>query len=310
MVTWRRGLRPLLALAAIAACGVAPLGPTLGTADPAILGERPSGQPASLGPMPNRAAIGRLLWVPDIDIGFDPQGLALAGERLFVSGYVSDSFARHRGQCRVYRLDPATGRVTRHLRLPAPCGHAGGLAAVGGVLYLADTRTLFAIPLDKPEEVRAFPLGDGVKGGFAASGRDGLWLGGYSETGPSRMLRVDMRRLAALPAGAVLIPQMAAAAVPVPSFAQGAAIGPLGALWVARSDFAWGYLDRLDRASGRLLARYRMPPGIEGLAADEAGGLWAVSEAGTRHPPFRYPYFPLIFHIDPRRLAADRPPDG
>jgi hypothetical protein len=312
MVSRRSALRPLLALAAIAACGISPVGHPVGTADPAILGERPSGLPASLGPMPNRAAIGRMLWVPDIDIGFDPQGLALMRGAIYVSGYVSDSFARHRGRCRIYRLDPNTGSVTGHLRLPVPCGHAGGLAALGDVLYAADTHSLFAIAPDslEAERLRVYPLGDGVKGAFAAADQGALWLGSYNETGQGRILRYDAPRLAALQDGTVLTPQMASAALPVPSFAQGAAIGPEGALWVARSDFAWGYLDRLDRATGKVIAHYKAPPGIEGIVPDGQGGLWAVSEAGARHPPFRYPFFPLIFHIDPRRLEADRLPDG
>jgi hypothetical protein len=311
MVSWRGAMRPLLAIGAIAACGIGPLGHRIGTADPAILGKRPSTAPATLGPMPNGAAIGRLIWVPDIDIGFDPQGIALARGEFFLSGYVSDSFGRHRGRCRVYRLDPGTGRVEEHFGLPAPCGHAGGLAAVGGV-YAADTHTLFAIALDRPRaaRLRVFPLDWGVKGAYAAADRDGLWLGSYDETGPGRMLRFEARRLEALGDGTALTPQMASAALPVPSFAQGAAIGPEGAVWVARSDFAWGYLDRLDRATGKTLAHYKAPPGIEGIVPDGAGGLWAVSEAGARHPPFRYPFFPIIFHIDPRRLEADRLPDG
>ena len=96
---------------------------------------------------------------------------------------------------------------------------------------------------------------------------------------------------------------MASAVVPIPTYGQGAAVGPEGALWVARSDIGWGFLDKLDRTTGRFEARYRVPAGIEGIAFDQRGQLWCVSEAGARHLPWRYPFFPLIFRLDPARLA-------
>jgi hypothetical protein len=41
--------------------------------------------------------------------------------------------------------DLETGGSTGHVDVPSPCGHAGGLAVGGdGMLYVADTHTLFA----------------------------------------------------------------------------------------------------------------------------------------------------------------------
>jgi hypothetical protein len=52
----------------------------------------------------------------------------------------------------------------------------------------------------------------------------------------------------------------------------------------------------------------RQPAGIEGIAFDQGGKLWAVSEAGARHVYDNFlaalvmPFFPLVFAIDPARL--------
>ena len=51
-----------------------------------------------------------------------------------------------------------------------------------------------------------------------------------------------------------------------------------------------------------------MAGGIEGIAFDQGGLLWAVSEAGARHVYDNFlaawvmPFFPLVFAIDPARL--------
>jgi sugar lactone lactonase YvrE len=276
----------------------------------AILGARPSYGPAVTGTVPNIAAIDQLIWMPGLDAGWNPQGLAMAEGSLFVSAYRSGRFDRYRGPCRVFRLDPATGRETGRVDVPPPCGHAGGLAYAGnGTLYIADTRTLFAVALDAaftatPPRFRSFPLGSGVGGGLAASGQGAVWLGSYSQGPGGKILQFRMAALDALESGAPVEAKGAARELAIPSHAQGAAVDPAGSLWIARSDIAWGSLDRLDAATGRVAARYPAPGGIEGIAFDPSGRLWAVSEAGSRHIPLHYPFFPLIFRLDPARLRS------
>jgi hypothetical protein len=87
----------------------------------------------------------------------------------------------------------------------------------------------------------------------------------------------------------------------------GAAIGG-GGLWIARSDWSWGTLDRLDPETGAPQRRYEIAPGTEGLAFGSAGRLWAVSEPGlgisTTIPSSvcSEPFFPLVFALDLSRL--------
>ncbi len=310
-----RTARILAAFAIVAACGISPASHRRDAIDHAILGQRPGYSRASISSVPNLAAANRLIWMPGLDQGWDPQGLALARGSLFVSGYRSLGTWQNRGPCRVFRVDPESGKETGHFDVPPPCGHAGGLAYAGaGRLFIADTHALFEVDLGRAfsgaaPKFRVFPLGPGLKGAFAVSDDGAIWIGDYEETRPAKAFKFDLATLRSLPYGVVLSAAMAAAVVPLPSWAQGGAVDGKGRLWVSRSDIGWGFLDRLDPATGRLDQRYPIAAGTEGIAFDRDGQLWAVSEAGARHMPWHYPFFPLIFRLDPTRLrpaaAAD-----
>jgi hypothetical protein len=69
-----------------------------------------------------------------------------------------------------------------------------------------------------------------------------------------------------------------------------------------------GTLDRLDPIPGAPQRRYEIAPFTEGIGFGNAGRLWVVSEAGSRHiydHPFLglfQPFFPLVFALDLSRL--------
>jgi sugar lactone lactonase YvrE len=279
-----------------------------------ILGSRPGYGPATLGAMPNQAAIDPRIWMPGLDDWYNPQGLAVVGQSILVAAYRSDMPRVYRGPCRVFRIDPASGAETGHFDVPPPCGHAGGLAyAADGRLYIADTHTLFATELaaafeGSPPRFQVIPLGPGVTGALAVSGMGDIWLGSYRKDGPGTLYRFPTAALDAMPDGVVLNAKDATAALAIPSHAQGAAIDAAGRLWIARSDLRWGALDRIDRATGQVERHYEAPAGIEGIAFDGTGRLWAVSEAGARHfhdqnwMALVLPFHPLVFAIDPALL--------
>src|SRR5215472_560049 len=281
------------------------------TSSAPIAGIAPSYGPKTVSTVPNAAAIVRRIWLPGLDAGYDPQGLVVDGGGIYVSAYRSDSFGVRRGPCRARRIDLETGDPTGYVDVPSPCDHAGGLAiSSDGMLYVADTHTLFATPLAQAfhpgARFRQFPLGPGVIGGLAVSTPDGIWLGTY-ENGPGRLFRFMAATLARLSDGETLGASQATTVLTIPDHAQGAAIGG-GKLWIARSDWSWGTLDRLDLETGAPRRRYETAPGIEGIAFGSDGRLWAVSEAGSRHiydHPFLglfEPFFPLVFALDLSRL--------
>jgi hypothetical protein len=67
--------------------------------------------------------------------------------------------------------------------------------------------------------------------------------------------------------------------------------------------FGAGTLDRLDPVTGAPHSRYQIAPGTEGIAFGNAGRLWAVSEAGSRHiydHPFLDLFQPFFFRWSSR----------
>src|SRR5262249_7191642 len=149
-----------------------------------------------------------------------------------------------------------------------------------------DTHALFEVELESAftaptPAFRTFPLGPGLKGALAASGQGEIWIGSYEEDRPGCAFKFDVAALKALPDWAVLSQEMASARQIIPSYAQGAAVAPSGTLWISRSEIAWGSLEALDILTGQVERRYPVSGGIEGIAFDAAGRLWAVSEAGA-----------------------------
>jgi hypothetical protein len=287
----------------ISACGIAPISRGMYGDDRVVLGTRPGHGLAAVSAVPNRAAIDRLLWVPGLDQGRNPQ----VDGSILMSAYRSVHFGVNRGSCRVFRVDPTNGCETGHFDVPPPCGHAGGLAYAGvGELYIADTQVLFEMDLvsafrDPAPAFRAFSLGPRLKGALAASGRNEIWIGTYEEDrsgkissstccsrSPRRSRRAECRFCLRHPFDTDL--------------RQDAAVAAAGKLWLSRSEIAWGALDGLDIASGRVERSYTISDGIEGISFNDVGRLWAVSEAGARHNRWVSPFFPIIFRFDVSRL--------
>ena len=281
-----------------------------------IGGTQPTYGPAAVSEVPNAGAVVRRMWLPGLDAGYNPQGMTVVEGAVLVASYRSNEYSADRGPCRVFRVDPRSGAELGHADVPAPCGHAGGLAitAADGQLYVADTHTLFAAPLDQllataTPRFRRLSLGPGVIGALAASSRDALWIGTYRENEPGRLYRFDRQVIGVLHDGETLSAAHSSAQIVIPSYAQGATIDRNGRLWVSRSAGRWGELDQLSPATGAVERRYPIAPGVEGIAADADGLIWAVSEAGSRHTydnlwaPYVVPFYPLVFALDPARLV-------
>ncbi len=255
------------------------------------------------GPLPNEGAFMSRMWMPGLDDGFVPQGLTVVDEAVYVVAYKSVDGAG-RGPCRLFRLDPASGKVTGTLDLPARCGHAGGAAkGAAGHLWVADTRDIFEVKLDVPagagigKVTRHIRLTGQVKGSFAAGTGEAIWLGTYETYGEPRLYRFPLASLKD-----EISEQDADASVVVPQRAQGAAFDAKGQLWVTRSSGSFGELVRLDQKSGAVVEKFAIPAGTEDIGFDAKGHLWAVSEAGSKRWLAWSTFFPVVFQVDMSRL--------
>jgi streptogramin lyase len=254
-------------------------------------------------PLPNEAAILKRIWVPGLDEGFVPQGLSVVGGAVYVAAYKSVENAG-RGPCRLYRLDPASSKVTGALDLPPRCGHAGGVApGTTGHVWVVDTRDIFEVEITQPASatigkvVRHIRLTGQVKGSYAASTADALWLGAYETHGDPRLYKFPFSALKT-----EINEQDATVSVIVPQRAQGAAFDAGDRLWITRSGGSFGELAQLDVQSGATIKRYAMPAGTEDIGFDAEGRLWTVSEAGSKRWLSWSTFFPVVFQIDINRL--------
>lgn len=313
-----------------------------------VLGREPTYVALSrkLSAFPNKRASCFGMWAPHLDGGFVPQGVAPAGDRMWVSGY----FKAHKDdkpvECAVYLMDPATGKrgrgymfTKKHhveasiasgffdpLRLPKRCGHAGGVSLLSdGRLLVVDTKTLFVLkpalfgrgnPIKKviklvdrfPDDATKFN-GSFLVDGVASSDPDEatIYIGTWAEKTQSTLRRFTVAEILA---DNRLRPgdDDLSAMYPLPVGAQGGAFAPSGELVVSSSVSRCGRLSWIDLDTGSI-NRYGFGPGVEEISF-VGDRLWATFEAGTRLyiKKTGARFFPLIASFAPSRITE--PPES
>jgi hypothetical protein len=258
-----------------------------------VHGRRASHLPRRLSRFWGDEAVCRGMWLGGRLGHFVPQGLAVDGRTGWVTGY-DGSAPRSRRACRLVRVDlrrlevvTVQRRITGAVpgRRATYCRHGGAVVADGPRrLWVVETRRLWLLD---PRKVgtrgavrRVWRLEDGVRGSVGVlvpgtgPGR-GLGLGRHARRGridwfdPRRLRRSDRPVLRAS------YPQRA------PRGLQGITHGRLrpsgtDGLWVTLSNTRCGVL------VGPRGQRVPVVPGAEGLAYDDRGGLWMLSEASVR----------------------------
>ncbi|MSP39904.1 MAG: hypothetical protein EXR70_15560 [Deltaproteobacteria bacterium] len=275
-----------------------------------ILGDKPK-HLSGVSSVANDQAITKMIWSPGLDDAFVPQGLAFADGAIFIGAYQSANPSVDRGQCRVFKVDPQTGKTLGFFNLPDDCGHAGGLVFVGkGVLVASDTRRLYKIEIDKALAAQSADAGllstvrlsGEVKGSFIDF--DGASIFSASSEKDQSKARGHFFPLSIFDThkGKTINQDLAVRTLQIGVEGQGAAYDREGNLWLSFSSSKYGSLQKTDPKTGQILAEYRMPIGIEDLAFDDEGRLWAVSEAGTLRWSKWSQKFPVVFQIDVSKL--------
>lgn len=293
----------------LACCGSALLAVSMQAGAADVLGARPAHIAADIPAVPNADAILTRIWAPEIDAGYVPQGVAMAEGEVLISSYRSTDPKVGRGPCRVYRIDPASGRTVGQFDMPPECGHAGGMVYLGkGMLLVADTRRLYKIDMARAfagngdPVVATLNLAGEMKGSLVDFDGKSIFIASSEKDASKARAFFLPVSLFDTHNGATLEPSQASRSFAVPVEAQGAAFDRDGALWMSFSNSKFGALRKLDGATGAVRALHEMVIGVEDIAFDEQGRLWSVSEAGSLRWSRWAVSYPVIFSMDPRLL--------
>lgn len=250
---------------------------------------------------PNDKAACEAVWVPSLDAGFVPQGLALPGDgTALVSGYIwlGDEDEE---SCRIMRIDLATG-VTLAQRAFGrnQCRHGGGIAIDPiGRIWLADTHVLILLEGGIHSNPRPIALKGGLNGSFLIEKPWGLSIG---DNDSARLYTYSYEQLdTALQRPDPQITARSRPSTSLPRRPQGGDFDGEGTLWVSSSTARCGKLSK-SADSLRFGPGLGFGPGAEEIEFDFVeGSLWAVFEAGTKKYVKR-PFFPLIARFSAGRI--------
>ena len=284
----------VLLVLGVAACSSSSAGPPVAAGTPA---PKPVPHPVSW------------TWQPEAPRSFVPQGVARAGDRLFITGYrwapsPADQY------CHVMVIDTTTAttlaEATELRGDGAVCHHGGGVAYSRAGLWIAGSGRLWLVDPEHPGRVlRSWIVDPGMRASTLAISQGQMWLGKYSAHGRGRLGQVSIRDLLAPGVTAVSGaggPSVARAALqPAPNFVQGIAIDDRG-LFLTRSSTRCGDLVRPHGGHRRLI------PGAEGMALVGRHRAWVISESGSHHYQSLggRPDVPMLSFVDFRELTQGR----
>mgnify|MGYP001205311457 CR=1 FL=1 len=288
-----------------------------------VIGQRPALKARKLSRFANDRAACAGWWLPKVDPGFVPQGLALDGATAWVSGW-SKSDRRFPFQtCRLMQVDLKTGKLLRYAPLvkgkvgrtgPRVCRHGDGVDITSRGVWLTETDRVWLLD---PKRVgkkrmikRAWRVLDPMRASVATISGGSLGLASFQKQQPGRLdwfpIEAMMAR-GAIDLAPGKIPKDArrrlvgSRSQTVPNMVQGLTVAPDGRIVFSRSVSRCGTLVIGKRNLGFL-------PGAEDIEYDGAGGLWVLSEtvASKSLTGGDRPVVPELVRFDVAKLMKGR----
>lgn len=329
----RGGLAALLLVSLLAACTAAPsdevtpatpattsTGRCQGVAHGEVRGRPPGDGTGRLRDFQAAAAVCDAWWLPAMDSRFVPQGLELAGDLAYVSGY--RTAAPGQRACQVVVVDLAEGRQVGRLRRfeapvhgpePTYCRHGGGNELTDHGLWVSGGQVLWLLDPDRlvgggDAVLRAWRLGTDLMGSTVAAHGGRLVIGTFRASGRGRLVWFDLDDV--LAPGVDLLARRAAAPGAAVALREELAEPRLQGLTVTGAG-PW-------QVSSRIRCGLLAPPGGRGPADFVPGAedlevrghdVWTVSEASA--DPYRDDaagLVPGLLRLDRRALARLGPP--
>lgn len=281
-----------------------------------VRGDRPTYTHKTLAPFGNHHRLCAGWWLPRPRKRYVPQGLVVHGRTAWVSGF---RYAPGYGEraCRLLRIDLRDGQaldrralVGRVGKRPSTyCRHGGGMAQTSDKwMWVVQKSKLWVFNRKASgttiHAARVWRLEGPVRGSSVVFTAHRVGLVPFQVSGTPHIYWFRIRKLlrphvldlgARHRKGIDLVP---AASTRIPTYVQGAAIGPNGSLYLSRSSLACG---ELVTPKGRLA----FVPGAEGIQFSRNGQrLFAVSESGAvPYAHSRKPLTPAISSFEWPGLA-------
>lgn len=272
-----------------------------------VRGDRPTYTHKKLATFANHKRMCAGWWLPRPRKRYVPQGIAVAGRTAWISGFRYTPRYGERA-CRLLHLGLRHGKaldrrgLVGHVggRPSTYCRHGGGMAQTSDSwLWVVQKSKLWVFNRHaRGRNIRAtrvWRLEGPVRGSSVVFTRHRVGLVPFQVSGAPHIYWFKLRALRrphVLDLGARHrkgVDLVAAARTRIPTYVQGAAIGPHGSLYLSRSSLACG---ELVTPRGRIA----FVPGAEGIQFNAAGDrLFAVSESGA--VPYAHSRKPLTAAI-------------